>query len=220
MSELENQDQLIDGKYKTVDEVVAALKEKTRSEENLKEALDREQRLNSLMESVEPAVHTEEPDEFGDSFDEHQKAKLKSILATKEQAIYQRVGSFVDQKISQVERRKQAEEKFYKSYSDLKGFDMEVNHFAEVVQKEFGPRAQKMSQDDLFKEVATRTKSYLQEQKKKLTKTALHIESGSMSEPTVEKSESPGPMTEDERLKDYFAKEVPLHVKKQSIGAK
>lgn len=221
MSELENQDQpLIDGKYKSVDEVVAALKEASREKENLKEALDREQRLNSLLESVEPTAHApvDDADEFGDSFDENQKAKLKTILAAKEQAIYQRVGTFVDTKLSQVERRKQAEEKFYKNYSDLKGFDMEVNHFAEVVQKEFGPKATKMSQDDLFKEVATRTKSYLQEQKKKLTKTALHIEGGSMSEPSFEKPDAPEPTSEDDRLKEYFAKEVPLHRKKQTVG--
>ncbi len=219
MSELENQAQpLIDGKYKSVDEVVAALKEKTRSEEMLRESLDREQRLNSLMESVSTPAQQDDTDEFGDSFDENQKAKLKNIFAAKEQAIYQRVGSFVDTKLSQVERRKQAEEKFYKNYSDLKGFDMEVNHFADQVQKEFGPRASKMSQEDLFKEVAIRTKSYLQEQKKKLTKSSLHIESGSMSEPRQVEREDSAPETEDDRLKSYFEKEVPLHRKKQSLG--
>lgn len=220
MQELETQDQpLIDGKYKSVDEVVAALKETTRTAEMLKESLDREQRLNSLMESVQaPEAVEQEPDEFGDSFDESQKAKIRNYVASKEQAIYQRVGSFVDTKLSQVERRKQAEEKFYKNYSDLKGFDMEVNYFADQVQKEFGARASKMSQDDLFKEVAIRAKNHLQEQKKKLSKTSMHVESGSMSEPTFVKSEVSEPVSEDDRLKDYFTKEVPLHQKKQSIG--
>jgi len=209
---------LIFGKYKTIEEAEADLKETKRQNEKLNESLAREQRLNYVLENVEPpAAAAPTTDDLGIEFKTPEdKQKFQSYLASEKQAIYQTVGKMVESSISSTEKQKAAESKFYTVNKDLGDFKIEVEHFASEVAREFGPRAKTVPQDDLFSEVAKRTRTYLTEHKKKLTKTPLHLEGGSMQEPN---ETSPAPVSsasEEDRLKDYFDKEVPEMKKKQN----
>lgn len=217
-------EKLIDGKYKSQAEVLAALKDYERENNNLKESLDRETRLNKLLDEVtsppkQESYQAPAADEFGEEFDENQKAKIQQILNNREQTIYQRVGSLVENKLNQRAEQSQAVNSFYKSYPDLVGFEDMVEMHATKLQRELGPKAAQASPDKLAKELALRVKTSLTETKKKLTKSSLHIEGGGMEEHrTSHVEEDAEPTSDQDRLAKYFKDEVPAFNKKKRLS--
>lgn len=218
----EGGEKLILGKYKTQEEVFAALEQAEKQNNDLKEALDREQRLNQLLDSVkdEPIKKTEQTfqSEFPDLFDDEDKAKrFNEVLQTREQAIWQRVGSLVEQKVSSYEARRNANEMFYKKYPDLKDFSHIVDSHATSLGKELGAKSATIPFDKLAAEVASRVKAELGDIKKKLTKNSLYVESGSSGEPNFESDDKPRKSSsEEERAMKYFQEEANLKNSKKN----
>jgi len=202
---------------KMIEEVLASNKELKSQVNSLTEELVRERRVNELINSAETnpsSYQTEDQfasmEDYGLQFpsDEHRK-KFESYVQARDQAIYQKVGSLVETKIAQRESARTNEERFYKKYPDLKEYQRDVQYFAGRVQAKYGAKAQYMDKDALLEEVAKETKGYLADLKKKLTKSPVHIEGGSMSEPDAPtREEGPKSTSEEERGADYFAKEV------------
>lgn len=214
---------LIMGKYKSPEEAFAALDQLERQNNDLKEALDREQRLNQLLESVETTPKSKEyiPVNHGNTGtpelfeDEEKSRKFNELLAAREQTIWQRVDSLVEKKVKQFESKRQANEYFYGKYPELKDFTDRVDIHASRLGMELGEKAGKMPIDKLAQEVASRVKSELAETKKKLASSTLHIEGGSMSEPSSETKSSVSSSSEEERASNYFKEEVQARKKKQ-----
>lgn len=222
----ESGESLILGKYKTQEEAFAALEEAEREKNSLKEALDREQRLNQLLDSVKDEPQYQEPQassdydesELYDVFgDEDQVKKFNRTLEAREQEIFRRVNSLVDSKVQQIEARRNATKQFYSKYPELEGFEDRVDFHASNLGRELGPRASKVQFDKLAEEVASRVKSELAETKKKLTKSSLYVEGGGVSEPNVnvQSSSKPESVSEEERAARYFDEEVKAFNKKK-----
>ena len=105
--------------------------------------------------------------------------------------------------------RQDTERQFFEEYKDLGQFKDDVDAEANRLAIELGERASRVPMKDLMKEVAKRTREKLANQKSKLTKTPLHVESGEVVEPTVElKDQDAKVSSEAERTQNFFDKEV------------
>ena len=218
----EGGEKLILGKYKSQEEAFAALEQAEKQNNDLKEALDREQRLNQLLDSVkdEPEQKVDQTfhNEYPDLFEDEAKAKkFNEVLQTREQAIWQRVGSLVDQKVQQERAKMNAHEQFYKKYPDLKDFTHIVDSHATALGKELGAKSANVPFDKLAAEVASRVKAELGEMKKKLTKNSLYVEGSSSGEPSFDSDNKvTKPSSEEERALKYFQDEVKLKNEKKN----
>lgn len=207
-------EKLILGKYRTNEEAFAALEQAEKEKNDLKEALDREQRVNQLLDSVreEPAQKQEQvlSNQYPELFEDEEKArKFNEVLQTREQAIWQRVGSLVEQKVQLHEARRNANEQFYKKYPELKDFSHIVDSHATALGKELGAKSAQVPFDKLAAEVAARAKAEMNDLKKKLTKNSLYVESGNSSEPNFGGEEKePSTSSEESRASKYFQDEV------------
>lgn len=213
---------LILGKYKNQEEAFAALAQAEKQNNDLKEALDREQRLNQLLDSVreEPQPRAEQSfrNEYPDLFDDEEKArKFNEVLQTREQAIWQKVGSLVDQKVQIQKARDNANDQFYKKYPDLKDFSNIVDSHATALGKELGAKSANVPFDKLAAEVASRVKSELGEMKKKLTKSSLYVEGSSSSEPSFSSDDKASKSSsEEDRALKYFEDEGKAKMEKRN----
>ena len=217
-------EKLIDGK--TVEQILAENKNLTSQVNNLNESLNREKRVNELIEQGtghgggnagnDTGVSMAD---YGLSFeDENQKKKFESYVEANNQAIYRKVDSLVDQKIGQRDKMKSNEEYFYKRYPKLKGFEADVNRFAAEIQAKYGKQAAAMNKDDLFKEVASKVVDYHKTVAERYTKSTVHIEGGSLEEhgePVEMRDNKPKTTSEEDRAKAFFDKEVPDMNKKK-----
>ena len=213
-----SEEKLIFGKYKTPEEAEQAHKEMERKNAEISEALDREQRLNALLgtedrqttpePASEPAQYAPVP--LANVFDEEQAKAVQTLLEQQRQQISQETARTINRTVTTMESRRAAEEQFFALYPNLKPFKREVDEEARRLATELGDRVQKVPFETLSGEVAKRVTEHLTEQKKRLSKSALHLETGSPSEPTVEvvKEDAPTSVEEAERTKEYFDDEV------------
>lgn len=220
-------DKLIMGKYKTQEEAFAALEHLEKTNNDLKEALDREQRLNQLLDSAkepEPRPTQSTSDysaEYSDLFEDEGKSKrLKSLLDTHEQNIMHKVGTALERKLEIMEARRQANIQFYKKYPELEPFKDQVDMEAQRLGEELGPKSKHASFDSLAKEIASRVKTNLAETKKKLnTSSLLHVEGGSSSEPSQNVGSKDAEVSsETDRLEKYMKDEVAEKNKKRNMA--
>lgn len=218
-------EKLYDGK--TIEQILAENKGLTSQVNNLNESLNREKRVNELLEGADQGGGHAGSDagqsmaDYGLEFsDENQKKKFESFVEARDQAIYRKVDSLVDHKISTRDKMRSNEDYFYKRYPKLRGFEADVNRFAAEVQAKYGKQAAAMPKDTLFKEVADKVVDYHKTIASRYNKSTVHIEGGSMEEhgePVESRDTAPKQTTEEERAQAYFDKEVPkLNAKKQT----
>lgn len=219
-------DKLVDGK--TIEQIIAENKALTSQVNNLNESLNREKRVNELIEQSAGQGGGNAGHDAGVSMadyglefsDENQKKKFESFVEARDQAIYRKVDTLVDQKIGMRDKMRSNEDYFYKRYPKLKGFEADVNRFAAEVQQKYGKQAAAMPKDTLFKEVAEKVVDYHKTIASRYNKSTVHIEGGSMEEhgePVENRDTAPKQTTEEERAAAYFDKEVPkLNAKKQT----
>lgn len=219
----ENQEpKLYAGKYKSVEEMEAAFKQIEREASEAKEALDREQRLNSLL-STEPrtvpqAAPTTDYD-LSSVLGEDGSKVLKSALEGYRNQVLGEARNLVQETVSSVRAQERAEKIFYKTYAELEDFKDEVDRQAALLAKELGPdRARVVKQEQLFAEVAKRTKEHLSQTKRKLSKAPIHVEDGHVEEPRMQKKTQDQETSGDEaeRTKRYFEEEVAQMNKKRN----
>lgn len=210
---------------KMIEEILASNKELKSQVNSLTEELVRERKVNELLNSSgsTTANYSDAPsvgsmEDYGLPFEsEEQRNKFESYVQARDQAIYQKVNSLVETKIAQREAAQNNVERFYKKHPELKEYDRDVQYFAARVNAKYGDKARFMDKDALLEEVAKETKAYLLDLKKKLTKTPVHIEGGSMSEPDAPtRDDGPTKTSEEERASDYFSKEVAAMNKRKS----
>lgn len=218
-----SEEELLLGKYKSQEEMEAAFKEMERKQTELSEALDREQRLNSLLaseEKQEPEVQAEDVN-LTEYFDEDQAKIFQKALKAEREKIISQTQQYVQAAVSNLETKRTNEDKFYREYKELRGFEREVDEEASRLAQELGDRRNRIPFETLAQEVAKRTKARLAEQRVRLSKSTLHVEGAASKEPEPSvKEESVKPQSEDERLAEFFKDEVPEFDKKKlnSLG--
>lgn len=212
------------GKFKSPEELLAAYEQAERERQDLKESLDREQRLNQLLDSAKEPEYESEQSEPGvhyaplnNYFDEDQIKVLDQYIAAREQSMYQKFNHLTEKKLSDYEAKRYATERFYQLYPDLKDFSDMVDANARALGGELGDRAKAVSFDKLAEEIASRTKKQLAETHRKLNKSPLYVESGAMSEPTLKKTDNtPKETSEEDRLAAYMKEEASALAEKKS----
>lgn len=212
----ENQEpKLYAGKYKTVEEMESAYKQIEREASETREALDREQRLNTLL-STESRAKTEEPKPQTSDYDlssvlgEEGSKAIKGTMEHYRSQVLNEARNLVQEAVSTVRSQEKAEKVFYKTYSELEDFRDEVDNQARLLAKELGPdRARLVPQDKLFSEVAKRTKDHLAIIKKKMVKSPLYVEGGEVKEPHIEHESSKKESTSaEDRTREYIQDEA------------
>jgi len=211
----QEQQELYFGKYKTKEEAEAAFKQMERTSTEAKEALDREQRLNALLSTEDrsqPQPQAQQPAQYTGLqgvFDEEQAQAVSQMLAQERQQVIGQMRKEGKAMMDDYKVRQDTERQFYESYKDLKAFQDDVDAESNKLALELGDRASRVPIGDLMKEVAKRTREKLANQKSKLTKSTLHVESGEVIEPEVElKTPESKETTEQERTQQFFDKEV------------
>lgn len=225
----ENQDdgkeKLFFGQYKTLEEAEGAFKKQQKENLELKETLDREERLNSLL-SVEPRSEGHTPADDGDgdtqatnpftgTFDDEEANFLNGYIRANNREVLKQAADMINTGINNAQANLVRETRFFKKYPKLEMFREEVQHQANLLAKQLSGR--KMADEKLFAELSKRTTEYLDEQKKKFANPSMHLEQGDVNEPNVDLDTHPtGPQTDEDKLDDYFKNEVPAHDKRKS----
>jgi hypothetical protein len=210
----EEQKELVGGKFKSTDDLLAAYQKQERELADAKESLDRAERLNQLYDYAKEEPKNAEPEPqmytpLTQVMDEEQANAFDQVLAQREKVMLGRINQQLEKRLEDYRNQEYATRRFYELYPDLKGFDSEVVSAAQELAMRLGEKSKSIPLDKKLAEVATMVKERLNETKRKLTKTHLHLESGQTQEPQIDiKTEEAASPDETARTQRYFDEEV------------
>lgn len=205
-TETQSQDE---GKQAELDaqELQAKLEQAEKEKALLKEDLDRERRVNELLDGVdeikEPSY--QESTFLGDGYEEIDKRINEKIQQTQQQ-IWQQMQQVSQNTYAQYQAMSKIEQMYYSKYPQHKGWEDVVNRESANLAKELGDRVNAVPFDSKLEQVAKRVNSEIGKMKERLSNPTLPIEGGNMSEPEVQQTKTEeGPKSEEERLQSAFA---------------
>lgn len=220
----ENQNQtLILGRFKSEEEAKAHYEKVERESLELKEKLEQERRLNNLLateDRTDPSPAKQTPAQLGLSsyLGEEGENAVRSVLDNYKSVLVEQVGRMVNNAVSQYRARQKAEERFYSSYKDLKGYEDIVDQQSDNIARDLGERLKVIPEEQFFSEVAKRTRDFVSNIANRANKQPLHLEAGTVSSPdltTKTGNEGATKSSEEERTAQYFQDELKEHNEKR-----